>query len=863
MTITSHVSTGWDNLDMIIDHLRRGDNVVWQVDSIDDYQRLVSFFVASSVSNNDGVVYMRFARHAPLLKSSDQIMIYNLNIDQGFESFSSQVHNIIKKEGNNTHYVFDSLSDLLHVWATDLMIGDFFYITCPYLFELNTIAYFAIQRNMHSFKAIARIRETTQVLIDVYNYKRQICIHPLKVQQRYSPTMFFPHVRKKNELIPVINSVEATQLFSHLSRQHHTTDAQRHLDYWDRLFLQAKNLLNSQASTNEKLDMVEQLARFLLSRNKRVLSLIRKYFLLEDLLWIKERLIGTGFLGGKALGMLLARKILIQDTSFQWNTILEHHDSFYIGSDVFYSYIVQNGWWKLFMAHKTREGYFEKAFELKSSMLKGIFPEEIKEQFKRMLEYFGQSPIIVRSSSLLEDAFGSAFSGKYESFFCVNQGSPETRYQHFEEAVKKIFASTMNEDALVYRLQRGLDQQNEQMAILVQRVSGAYREQFFFPEIAGVGLSHNPFVWKKDMNPKAGMLRLVFGLGTRAVNRVDTDYPRIVAVDEPLVRPLSEMKDIRKFSQNYVDVLNLEDNQLQTVSVRELARKGLDTKLNILSIRDTEAIENLRAVGKIEQEMRILTFDPFLTDTAFIKTMAKMLQTLESGYQYPVDIEFTVNFNQVDKIQINLLQCRPFQTFGEGVRVEMPDPIHPDKVIIQTEGNFMGGNVSQPIAGIIFVDPQEYVALSLSDKYSVARLIGRLNRQVIDRVKMPTLLLGPGRWGTHSPAMGIPVTFSEINHIIAMAEISYKDGSLIPDLSFGTHFFQDLVETRIFYLAVYPEKSGVVFNRNWFQDLPNMLEMLCPGEERFSSVVKVCDIRDKNLILCADITTQKMLCYLS
>lgn len=863
MTSTSHVSTGWNSLDMIIDHLRRGDNVVWQVDSMDDYQRLVSFFAASSVSDNERLVYMRFARHAPLLSANDQVKIYDLNIDQGFESFSSQVHTIITKEGKDTHYVFDSLSDLLHVWATDLMIGDFFYITCPYLFELNTIAYFAIQRNMHSFKAIARIRETTQVLIDVYNYRRQICIHPLKVQHRYSPTMFFPHVRKKHDLIPVINSVEATQMFSHLSRHHQTTDAQRHLDYWDRLFIQAKKLMNSQEAAHEKLDMVEQLARFLLSRSERVLSLIRKYFSLEDLVRIKERLIGTGFIGGKALGMLLARKILIQDNAFPWGSILEHHDSFYIGSDVFYSYIVQNGWWKLFMAHKTREGYFEKAAELKDSMLKGIFPEEIKEQFKRMLEYFGQSPIIVRSSSLLEDAFGSAFSGKYESFFCVNQGSPETRYEHFEEAVKRIFASTMNEDALAYRLQRGLDQQNEQMALLVQRVSGAYREQYFFPEIAGVGLSRNPFVWKKDMNPKAGMLRLVFGLGTRAVNRVDTDYPRIVAVDEPLVRPLSEMKDIRKFSQNFADILNLEENQLQTLPVRELARKNLDTRLDILSIRDTEAVESLRAAGKTGQDVRILTFDPFLTDTAFVKTMAGMLQTLENGYQYPVDIEFTVNFSQTDDIQINLLQCRPFQTFGEGVRVEMPARIDPEKIIIRTEGNFMGGNISQPIACIIYVDPQAYSGLSLSDKYSVARLIGRLNRQIADRVKSPTLLLGPGRWGTHSPAMGVPVTFSEINHITAMAEISYQDGSLIPELSFGTHFFQDLVETRIFYLAVYPEKQKVVFNRDWLHALPNMLENIFPGDERFSPVVKVSDIRDKGLTIFSDITTQNMLCYLS
>lgn len=856
----SNITTGWESLDLIIDHLRAGDNVVFQVDKIESYQKLVSHFVNSLISRNERVIYMRFARHTPLLEPRSQIDIHHLKVDQGFESFSAQVHSIVTREGKGAHYVFDSLSDLLHVWATDLMIGDFFYITCPYLFELNTIAYFTIFRNRHSYKAIARIRETTQILIDLYTYKRQLCIHPLKVQHRYSPTMFFPHLSRKNTLYPVINSGEAAQLFSHLSK-HHTADAQRHLDYWDRLFIQARKVAESDRAPGEKADMVEQLSRLLLSRNKRILTLIRANFSLEALIRIKERLIGTGFIGGKALGMLLARRILKNEERHNWRAILEHHDSFYIGSDVFYSYIVQNGWWKLFMAHKTPEGYFEKAGELQEKMMTGKFPEEIKEQFQRMLEYFGQSPIIVRSSSLLEDAFGSAFSGKYESFFCVNQGSPEQRYANFEEAVKKIFASTMNEDALTYRVQRGLDRQDEQMALLVQRVSGSFREHLFFPEIAGVGLSRNPFVWKKGMNPESGMLRLVFGLGTRAVNRVDTDYPRIVAVDDPLVRPLSEMKDIRKFSQHYADILNLKENEVQSLPIRDLDLNGLNIKKELLSIRDTEAMETLRAMNRPEKEIRILTLDPFLTETEFVPLMSDLLKTLETRYEHPVDIEFTVNFTHEDDLQINLLQCRPFQVSGEGAYVGTPENIDPEKIILQTDGNFMGGNISQPISLIIHVDPKAYTTLSLSDKYSVARLIGKINKQMAHREKRPAFLLGPGRWGTHSPAMGVPVTFSEINHIAAMAEIAYRDGSLIPDLSFGTHFFQDLVETRIFYVAIYPEKEGVLFNQAWIASLPNLLETVSPGDIRFEQVVRILEVREMGVHLASDIASQKMICY--
>jgi hypothetical protein len=289
----------------------------------------------------------------------------------------------------------------------------------------------------------------------------------------------------------------------------------------------------------------------------------------------------------------------------------------------------------------------------------------------------------------------------------------------------------------------------------------------------------------------------------------------------------------------------------------------LNTKLDLVGIRDREAEESMKALGKSATEIWVLNFDNFLTETSFTPVMGRMLKTLENKYMNPVDIEFTINFNQKDEIRVNLLQCRPLQTIGHNIDVEMPDQIAHERIMIRTEGNFMGGNVSLPVSCVIFVDPENYTALSLSEKYSVARLIGKLNKRLVDRKKLPTFLLGPGRWGTHSPAMGVPVTFSEINNIAAIAEISYQDGSLIPDLSFGTHFFQDLVETNIFYLAVYPENPKVIFNREWFCQLPNMLETESPADARFGDVVKVGDTRDKGLIILSNVVTQQMICYLS
>ena len=853
-------STGLQGLDEVLNHLRKGDNVVWQVDSVNDFLHFVRPFVTRARQDSRRLVYLRFADHAPLVEPGPNVVIYNLDANTGFETFSTEVHNIISRQGREVFYVFDCLSDLLSAWATDLMIGNFFMITCPYLFELDTIAYFALLRNNHSFKTIARIRETTQLLLDVYDFDGSFYIHPLKVWRRYSPTMFLPHLQQDGRFVPVTSSVDATRLISYISHQG-LEPTQRALDYWDRLFLQAEQLgKDESASIEQKQKAVEQLCKIMVGREKRILTLAQEHLSLDDLLNIKQRLIGTGFIGGKTVGMLLANRILAESNVFRKKEHLEPHDSFYVGSDVFYTYIVENGWWKQRMEQKTSDGYFKVAAELKQNMLIGRFPDQIREQFQEMIEYFGQSPIIVRSSSLLEDAFGNAFAGKYESYFCANQGSPEERYLKFEDTVRKVYASTMNENALTYRLQRGLDQQDEQMALLVQRVSGSYRKSYFFPDLAGVGLSNNTFVWNPQLDPKAGMLRLVVGLGTRAVNRVENDYPRIIALDAPLLRPVSGPDDVRRFSQHYVDLLDIEQNTLGTVSLRELLNNGLISEPDLVAVPDSEMTGRAGELGTNEQYW-LLTFEKLLSQTPFVQCMQRILKTLQDNYKYPVDIEFTVNFSKDGESTINLLQCRPLQTKGHAGPVKIPADVPPEKILFQCEGYFMGGNVSLNIERIIYVRPEGYLPLPLSQKYDIARLVGSLNKQVAGRDKLHTLLFGPGRWGTTTPSLGVPVGFAEINNVVALAEIEYEGGNLMPELSFGTHFFQDLVESDIFYVAIFPSRPNVSFNKDWFELAPNLLDEILPDKGKYRDVVKVCDVGEGALQILADTVSQKVICY--
>jgi len=858
--MTAWASTGLKGLDKILCDLKKGDNVVWQVDSIEDYSHFVTPYIKKALEDKRSIVYMRFAHHKPLVENQPGVTVYQLDAKGGFESFSTQVHAIISREGTETYYVFDCLSDLLNAWATDLMVGNFFKVTCPYLFELDTIAYFAILRNYHSFQTVARIRETTQLLLDAYNFEANFYIHPLKVWKRYSHTMFLPHLQQDQEFTPVISSIDASKLLSHISQKSPNGSA-RFLDHWDRLFMKADNLLKAPPDSKDAKELVQELCRIMVGREKRISQLAKNNFSLEDLINIKSRLIGSGFIGGKAAGMLLAQKILANDKSFDWDQYMEPHDSFYVGSDVFYSYIVENGWWKLLMKQKTNEGYFDVAPEMKENLLRGKFPDQVRERFQEIIEYFGQSPIIVRSSSLLEDSFGNAFAGKYESLFLVNQGDPEQRYREFEEAVRRVYASTMGEDALAYRLQRGLSQHDEQMALLVQRVSGSYKKSYFFPDLAGVGVSYNTFVWRSELDPKAGMLRLVFGLGTRAVDRVEDDYPQTIALDQPLLRPYADREGQSKFSQHNVDLLDTTQNSLRTVGVIDLLNDELNIKLDLIADPDPHTDRKMKEMGMKAQRSWLITFKKLLSNTNFTEIMQRILKTLENYYQYPVDIEFTVNFTDGDAFKINLVQCRPLQTKGLKANVKLPENIKPEKILFTSEGYTMGGSISQPIKRIIYVDPQAYVETPISQKYSIARLVGKLNRQIASREITPTILFGPGRWGTTTPSLGIPVSFAEINKITILAEIAYEGGSLMPELSFGTHFFQDLVESDIFYVALFPQKESVEFNKDKLLEMPNLLTDLFPEERKYADVVKVYKVDSGQLQIMCDIVSQKVVCF--
>lgn len=868
-----HFSTGIPNLDQILRGILPGDNVVWQIDKIEDYQQLVRPYIDAALTTSQPVVYFHFADHQALVPDGTNVRTYTFRPEEGFETFIGNIHQAIGEAGRGAYYVFDCISELADCWYSDEMLGNFFKLTCPYLFDLETLAYFALFRNHHSPRAIDPITETTQLFLDVYHHK-DLYIRPLKVQHRYSTTMNMLHRWKDDDVGPVSDSVVIAEILT--SAKWSGLYSDRRPGFWERAFLDAHEVMDEvQSGLRPKADEAkpfERLVPMVITRDETMQDLTRRYLTLEDILDVRRRMIGTGLIGGKAVGMLLSRAIVKRSSETLSNT-LEEHDSFFIGSDVFYTYLVRNGIWWTRQRQRDTSAFYENATRARRLIITGTFPDRTIRQFQEMIDYFGQSPFIVRSSSLLEDNFGNAFAGKYESVFCANQGPRTQRLEDFLAAVRTIYASSMSERALRYRDRRGMLDKDEQMGLLVMRVSGKAYGKNFYPPIAGVGFSFNPYVWSKDIDPAAGVIRLVFGLGTRAVDRSDDDYTRVIALNAPDRRPEHSFDEVKQYAQRRVDYIDLEANHLSSGHFQDLVDSCDKLPLDLATSIDHEAARNARQLRRPgmppQAPPRFLTFDNLLKQTQFIETMKDMLHVLHEAYDYPVDIEFTVNFDDDEQYKVNLVQCRPLQVQGT-TEIELPDIVVNDEDrIIAAHSAVVGQSRITEIDTFIYVVPEVYGALPVSERYEIARALGDVNRAVKERNEEGiTVLLGPGRWGTSSPSLGIPVNFSDINGVSIICEIVTMHENLIPDVSLGTHFLNELVEVNMLYLALFPSQPGSYLNGDLFLNTPSELLELVPAAEKWNDAIKVIPAsrvvpEGKTILLTADALEQQVKCFIT
>jgi len=589
------------------------------------------------------------------------------------------------------------------------------------------------------------------------------------------------------------------------------------------------------------------LIRTLISDQLAYVSIAKDWFTIADLSEIRRRKIGEGKIGGKSAGMLLAYRILNEVADDEIRSCLSIPESFFLGADLTYIFMAINGlmhWGD--QKYKTEAQIRAEYPLLQKDFMAGRFPPDTLEEFRSLLDGVGAQPLIVRSSSLLEDNFGTSFAGKYESHFCPNQGTPEQNLHDLTQAIQHVYASIFNPDALLYRRARGLQDYDERMAILLQVVQGERYKRYFLPHAAGVAFSHNYYRWSPQIRRDAGFVRLVWGLGTRAVDRVDNDFPRLVALSHPLLRPENTVQSIQRYSQQLVDLIDLEDNQLKTLPVREVIDARYPVARYLVQLAQDDVLLPLRTnLAGEKPGTFVLTYDELFKRTPLASLFSRTVQLLEKHYKAPVDTEFTLYIREAaqssPQVRICLLQCRPQSHLKESA-AHIPQTLYPEDILFSTRRMVPEGMVTD-VRTVVFVSPEGYYALPSPDtRRGLSRAISKLNAVL----KPHTFIcVGPGRWGTANPDLGVHLGYADIYNTRALIELTGSGmGTVAPEPSFGTHFFQDLVESNIYPLAIYLDDEDAVFNRDFFYHTTNRLSRLLPDEAHLADCLRVIEVAD-------------------
>jgi hypothetical protein len=603
------------------------------------------------------------------------------------------------------------------------------------------------------------------------------------------------------------------------------------------------------------------LIRRFLTENLKFIGIAKNHLFITDFGQILSHVAGpaqgNGKLGGKAAGLILAKRILRRNG--KGNPLIESirtPKTWYITSDGIWNFLRHNSLEDLWSLKFSPMEEVRQTFPYLEQVFKNsFFSHEMYQQIQFAMDDLGEGPLIVRSSSLLEDSEGMAFSGKYRSLFLANTGSRDDRLEALIDAVAEVYASVFGPDPIQYRAERGLLDFVEEMGIIIQKVVGKQVGKYFFPAFAGVAFSHNEFRWSPRLKREDGIIRMVAGLGTRAVDRMGRDFPFMLSPGQPNLRVNVTPEQVEHYAQGAMDVINLETGRFESLDVRDVFKHaGDDFPLleQIVSILEDGFLKKpMKGMIRTGEDDLLVTFAGLVERTDFVRQMREMLRILQEALGMPVDLEFAH-----DGERLYLLQCRPQSRMAEEGLVTMPTKVDFDHKMFSASKFVTNGYVSG-IRYLVYVDPEEYRKMpDLADLVSIADTVSQLN-QILPRRKF--ILMGPGRWGSRGDVtLGVGITYSGINNTALLVEIARKKGNYVPDLSFGTHFFQDLVEARIHYLALYPDEEGNIFNEAFFQDSPSVLSQLLPEHARLERAVRVIDVEqvfpgcEFNVVMDAD-----------
>ena len=578
------------------------------------------------------------------------------------------------------------------------------------------------------------------------------------------------------------------------------------------------------------------LIRKMLSNRIPYITVAKEVFSIHDLLEINRHRIGQGLIGSKAAELVLANRILHNSEDEDIRNAVGEIESIFIGSDVFYNFLILNNlmdWYD--QKYKDETQLWQDFPRLEEEFLKGEIPQEIVKSLREVLSDFNGSPYIVRSSSKLEDSFTHPFNSMYRSISLANQGTADENLKALLDAIRKIYASAFNPNALIYRKKNGLVDYTEEMAILIQKVPGRSSGPYYFPDISGIGGSQSPYKWKQDSPKDEGFLRFVVGLGNHATNRNGDDYSNIIELSEPNRRHTTYTANEKYLTQQSMLVLNFKTNQPEILDTQDVLNLNYPPLYLVAQKSEGEEFQSLQR-GE-ETDYYHVTCDGLIRKTNFTRLIRDIFHTLERAYGKSVLVEFTAMLDLNDSrdidFRIQIHNCRPL-LLHENMTEKISLSDTQDRRLLLSSDLFVGNGAITNIHYVVYVDPVYDQKLYGTAKIEFCELLNEINQKLADE---NFIFVGASRWGAMENH-GIPTEYRQISNAKALIELSGTSDKTISDPFCGTRFFQSLLESGIYSIITNADKTEDI-DTTFFTDSVDRTEEFISVPAKFKNCVRI------------------------
>ncbi len=552
--------------------------------------------------------------------------------------------------------------------------------------------------------------------------------------------------------------------------------------------------------------------------------------------------IGQGSIGGKARGLAFLDSLINRNElhHLHENVDISIPKTVVLGTDIFDEFMDINELYPIALSAVHSDEQILQFF------LDARLPESVQEDLFTIASLVNQ-PLAVRSSSLLEDSHYQPFAGIYNTYMIPStEKNLDKKFEMLNQAIKSVYASAFFADSKAYMQATSNVLDEEKMAVVLQEVCGKRYGDYFYPTLSGVArsLDYYPIPPEK---PKDGTANIALGLGKFIVDgglslRFSPQYPKKVM---QTATPDATLRE----TQKYFYALELSPEKFvpsvdDSTNLIKLRIKDAEKDGSIKKIASTYDLQNnVIRDGYNYEGKKLITFSPVLKHNIF--PLADILQkTLYLGAKEmnkPVEIEFVVDLNtkKGEKIKFYLLQIRPIASKEQSVHLNL-HKINQNKLLILSH-SALGNGVIDKVHDLVYVKPQNFDA---ANNRKTAEMIGELNKKFLKKNKN-YILVGPGRWGSSDPWLGIPVKWPQISAARLIVESGLENYRIDP--SQGTHFFQNLTSFRVGYFTINPYLNDGVFNLEFMDNQPAVFENETLRHIRFKNPLTIKIDGKKNL----------------